>query len=173
MMSAMATHLAGCACCDGQLDENHRRYNYVLPDDLADLSEAELAQQATFRSDAMIHLSVNGWQRAYARALMTVALDDGRQVTFGVWIRVASEAEYIDFVTYHREASDKPTLTFTGNLTNAVQPWGQAILGATVRVQGTDPRRTDNIVTTDHLLLARVLTEPWSASEVLATRLGY
>ncbi|WP_155349490.1 DUF2199 domain-containing protein [Acrocarpospora pleiomorpha] len=84
----MSSHPLACACCGGPLDPNDRRFNYRLPDPVAELPDEEIESRVAGGP----HVFVVEGMGQFLRVLLPVALDDGRRVTFGVFVAVSSQA---------------------------------------------------------------------------------
>lgn len=105
----------------------------------------------------------------FLRVLLPLALDDGRRVTLGVFVAVSSEA----YERAREAAGDDEKysrLTYSGLLANAIEPWGDELLGAEVDVAVLDQTSMAYVVGSNHQALARVLQGQWPASAVLEAR---
>lgn len=155
-----------CSCCGEPIAEDKLGFNYPLPDAVADLPEEEYNERLGVNTDAV--LTVGGYG-SYFRVLLPARLDDGRTVTFGVWVRIDSPDEFRRILDYCREPEDPPSLTYQGVLCNAVAPWEGKTLGARVTASMLKVFTLPRIVAGDPPVV-EVLNGTWSAREVLASR---
>ncbi|GAA0987143.1 hypothetical protein GCM10009555_065910 [Acrocarpospora macrocephala] len=163
----MSSHPRSCVCCGGPLDPNDLRFNYPLPDPVTELPDEEIKSRVAGGPHVFV---VEGMGR-FLRVLLPIALDDGRRVTFGVFVAVGSQA----YEKAREAAGDGEKylqLTYSGLLANAIEPWGNELLGAEVEVAVLDPRQMAYVVGSEHQALARVFQEQWPASDVLGARAG-
>jgi hypothetical protein len=90
-------------------------------------------------------------------------LDDGYQVTFGVWLGIHPERLQSTFaVWWEPEYVD---LRLDGVLANSIEPWGLFPAPATATVR--DPEETPYVTASSDPLLAEVLTSTWPHDQVL------
>ncbi|MFR0358379.1 DUF2199 domain-containing protein [Streptomyces sediminimaris] len=156
-----------CSCCGGTLDVSDPRFNLSLPQPVAALGEAEYQQHVKVANDAIV---VTGNLGAFARALLPIALDDGRTTTIGVWVSVERDV-FDHIVRVGRGELDFDDMQFDGRLANELDPWGDKILGkpvsAGVDVPTHGRRSMPHIKSSPDALLTRVLTGRWAAADVL------
>jgi hypothetical protein len=155
-----------CSCCGKPITEDNLGFNYTVPSTLWDLSDEECEDVVVVNTDAV--LTTRGFGN-YFRVILPVRLDDGRTVTFGVWVEIHTPDEFTRVLDYCREPEDPPSLTFQGTLSNSVAPWQGKTMGATVTSALLEPRKLPRITGGDPPVL-EVLNGSWSARDVLASR---
>lgn len=139
--------------------EVHARID--LPDALWQLPPER--REALWQRDGLCRLDGVG---CYVGCLLPVRLTGGTTLTFGVWLAVAEA----DLQRAQRVwgTADYPAFQATGELANAVKPWGTEVLGAPARVEVRDPGRLPYLAATEHPVLSRVLAEVWDRDAVLS-----
>jgi hypothetical protein len=162
-----ARHGSGqCACCGEALNPDDPRFDLPLPEPVAELSEAQ--RQAAVEGTEMI-LIAHGVGN-FIKVLLPVRLDDGRTVTYSLWVGLG--ATLMEKVCDLIRAENYRNLTFEGLLANGVRPWGDTLLKAHVRVSAVVENGSWYLVVvgSDTPALAEVLTREWPADHVLGSR---
>jgi 8-oxo-dGTP diphosphatase len=156
-----------CYCCGKVLGPDNLAWDYPLPDDLAKLTEDELARCMTVNTGQIV--VAKGFGNAI-RVILPVPLDTGRTATFGVWLAIATADEWHRVVDAAGGRGEPwPGCTFSGRLLNAVAPWPEVYLAnATARAPGEN--KVAWIVASPHEKLSQVLIGPWSQHEVVAAQ---
>lgn len=155
-----------CACCGEALDPDDPRFDLPLPEPVAALSEAR--RQATVEGTEMV-LIARGIGN-FIKVLLPVRLDDGRTVTYSLWVGLG--APLMEKVCDLIRAENYRNLTFEGLLANGVRPWGDTLLRAHVRVDAVSENGSWYLVVvgSDTPALAEVLAREWPADHVLGSR---
>ncbi|MGQ5262850.1 DUF2199 domain-containing protein [Micromonospora sp. ZYX-F-536] len=87
----MSESQATCFCCGDSLEPGHPAANFQLPDAIAQLDDDELRRLVDTHTYVVLTVQGHG---SYLRVILPVPLDDGRTVTFGVWVAVSEESFY-------------------------------------------------------------------------------
>ncbi|MET8039868.1 DUF2199 domain-containing protein [Micromonospora sp. NPDC005215] len=156
-----------CSCCGTPLDPEHAAVNFELPDEIAGIDDDEF--QRLVDTHTYVVLTVRG-HGSYLRVILPIRIDDGRTATFGVWVAVSEEDFYRVRDTWASESYS--SLRFTGLLTNAIQPWGDQIVGARVEIAVIYPDAIPHVVSSSQPLLREVLQRPQPTQDVLAPNGG-
>ncbi|MET7419938.1 DUF2199 domain-containing protein [Dactylosporangium sp. NPDC005555] len=154
----MADHDPSCRLCGSGLDPAQLDVRVLLPDVLLDAPREEWGREPL--------LEVYGFG-AFVRCLLPVHLSGGMLLTFGTWLSV-----HPDDLRHAREVwrtADYPSLELDGTLANAIQPWGQAILDAPVRVAVRKADEIPYVVASPHATLGRVIADEWDRDTVLGS----
>lgn len=160
-------HPPACYCCGKVLGPQNLAWDYPLPDDLAKLTERELAECLTVNTGQIV--VAEGYGNAI-RVILPVPLDTGHTATFGVWLAITAEAEWHRVVDAAGGRGEPwPGCTFTGRLLNAVAPWPEIYL-ASATATAPEANKVARIVASSHDKLGQVLIGPWSQHHVVAAR---
>ncbi|WP_457032326.1 DUF2199 domain-containing protein [Kitasatospora sp. P5_F3] len=155
-----------CSCCDEPLDTSEPAFNFQLPDPLAALTEAEQERTITFYSgQAVLTRTLGG----FVRALLAVPLDDGRTVSFGVWVSLEADT-YARFADAVHGEGVPAVASYDGRLANALAPWGGGILAAPVSISSPlrlEGLRTPQILDSPVPAVADILRKSWPPAEIL------
>ena len=171
-------HPATCQCCGTPLAADHLTWRYPVPDVIAELSGAEAEQRLEVHTEAVIVAAGVG---SFVRVRLPIRMDTDRSASLGVWLKI------VDAETFYRVMDAGRTggaawqsLSFRGRLANTVEPWPevyQAVAVAAVPEEPDRPPANDDddltvprIVSSEHPLLSRLLTEPWPQEEFLRWR---
>lgn len=127
-------HARDCTCCGGALDEHDRHVRLLLPDRIAERSEAErlLGVGLSDSDPSRAHFLEAAAYGCFVRSLLRVRLTDGYSLTYGLWVRVTPEtAQRLGRVW---ENEDYYGLRFEGWLGNALPGLGHLDAPVTVGV---------------------------------------
>lgn len=148
-----------CGCCGALVDDQNLRWEYELPDELADDTD-----QISYRSRAVILSEVG----SFLRCIAPIRLDDGAVARFGVWVAILDDADRV--MAAGRAGGDAwATLRFTGVLTNTLRPW-PTIYRPIVSVAVSEPDLVPLLIDSRDPLLRDVLTRSWPHAEVIPQR---
>ena len=153
-----------CHCCGETLSADNLAWDFLQPDDFAELSAKQRAAAITFESRAFIVAEGFG---AAARVILPIGLDTGHPVTLGVG--VAPHAPDTMARTARQGGSAWVGYTFTGTLLNAVEPWPETI-HTEITARGLVDGELARVVDAADPLLKRVLTEKWPHRDVVGAR---
>ena len=163
----MTQPAGACAFCGRPLDAHDHDVRFQLPDSVFALSteerEAREMWTAPLEMPDFVSLVDLG---TFVRVILPVHLTDCDAVRYGLWLSVTPETW--DRVFREWWAPTYPSLEFDGRVANAVAPWGTAVLDAPAHASVRDPDQIPWIVSSDHAVVSRLLTEPWDADEVRA-----
>ena len=171
-------HPATCQCCGTPLAADHLAWRYPVPDVIAKLSERDRARRIETATEAVLVADGLG---AFFRALLPIRMDTGRSATLGVWLKIGDAETFYRVMDAGRAGGEAwASLSFEGNLANAVEPWPEvyrAAATAAVPAQETLPGgaadeslAVPRIVRSDHPQLSRLLTEQWPQAQFLESR---
>ncbi|MFS8101956.1 hypothetical protein LFM09_32990 [Lentzea alba] len=153
-----------CHCCGDELSADNLAWDFVQPDDFANLSAKQRAKAITFESRVFIVAEGFG---AATRVILPISLDTGHTVTLGVWVAPH------DPDTMTRTAREGGAAwvgyRFTGTLLNAVEPWPE-VIHTELTAQGFADGELARVVDAENPLLQRVLTEKWPHQAVVGAR---
>ncbi len=130
---------------------------YTLPEELWELDQDALKVRAEL-SESLIMLDS---ERFFVRTLLPIAIADGSEYRFGVWVEVVLD-------TFRRliEAWDSPDLyaqlTFTGALANPLPVLADGGLGCVVYLSTRSHDERPYIHHSEHAQLAQLLHAGWS-----------
>jgi hypothetical protein len=157
-----------CYCCGQELPAENMAWDYLYPDDVAELTDDQRAAQITFQSRAVIVSDVG----SFIRAILPVRLDVGPVASLGVWLAIISEADYDRIMAAGRTGGDAwALLTFSGRVANHVEPWPE-VFGAMAMVVVSGPGPAPRITDSTDSMLREVLTKQWPHREFLQARGG-
>ncbi|MEU4533845.1 DUF2199 domain-containing protein [Streptosporangium sp. NPDC023825] len=149
-----------CSCCGTQLSGTDQiDVRFGLPD--VALEVAETARHPV--NPGLLRVDGHG---CFARCLLPVRLSGGVTLMLGTWIRISED----DLERAH-SLWDEPAyagLVFSGTLANAIEPWGQDVMGADLTVVVRDVDEIPYVDASSHPLLSRVLRADWDRDEVLS-----
>jgi hypothetical protein len=155
-----------CACCGLPLGPDNLAWNYEWPDDLARLSGRK--RRKVVRAATGMVVVATGYGNA-VRAILPIPLDDGREVTLGVWLGL-DPADFERVCEAGATGGDAWTgLRFAGVLLNAVAPWDGVLLKPATAT-ASEPGKVARITESADPALAAVLTGPSPHAEVLRHR---
>jgi hypothetical protein len=100
---------------------------------------------------------------AFVRALLPVHLEDGHQITYGVWLAIDPSHLPAVFSVWHTPAY--VDLQLDGWLANAITPWG--MLAVPVHAVVREPGHTPYCDSSHDATLEAVLNEVWPHETVL------
>ena len=137
----------------------------MLPDPVLDAADQEPSPGTWMSHDdaeTSVMMQVDGIG-AFVRALLSVRLTDGHELTFGLWLGVSPE----DLQRAHRDwwEPSYSSLVLDGLIANDVQPWG--LLGKPARAVVRDPNETPYLDSSDDHLVQHVLSDEWDHDYVL------
>lgn len=101
---------------------------------------------------------------AFVRALLSVHLTEGHQLTFGLWLAIDPSRFSEAVAAWH--APDYADLRLDGWLANAIPPWG--LLAAPVHAVVRDPGHTPYCDSSTDPDLTAVLRDEWPHEAILA-----
>lgn len=150
-----------CSCCGAPSpDEKRIDARFGLPDAALAVSEEarhEVGVGALLRVDGV---------GSFIRCLLPVRLTDGIELVLGTWLEIgASDLEHAHILW---EKPGYEALTLRGTLANAINPWGDALLGAAATVEVRDPDEIPYVADSAHPMLRKVLAGPWDRHQVLS-----
>ncbi|MEV6523185.1 DUF2199 domain-containing protein [Longispora sp. NPDC051575] len=158
-----------CTCCANGLDASDPRFNLSLPTPVAELSETEFDEQVIWVSDQVVITRTLG---GFVRVLLPVPLTDGRTATIGIWASVSSE-DFEEQLRIGRGEAPHSGASLEGRLANDLEPWGDSILAAPVRIASPGERRTLVVLPDSHPRVAEILTSRWRPAEVLPASMAW
>lgn len=134
----------------------------VLPDPVLEVPEPERAG-VTWGGDPLLQVDGLG---AFVRCLLPVHLSGGMLLMFGTWLSVHPD----DLLRAHAvwETPGYASLELFGVLANAIKPWGAAIFAAPARIAVRDAGQLPYVVSSDDVVLGRVIADEWDRDTVLA-----
>jgi hypothetical protein len=100
---------------------------------------------------------------AFVRALLPIRLTDGHSLTYGVWLAV--ETDRLKSIDKAWTAPSYPELRISGQLANAIPPWG--MLGAPVEAVVRNVEHIPYCDQSSDPLLHSVLHDEWPHDLVL------
>ncbi|GIG60826.1 hypothetical protein Lfu02_51980 [Longispora fulva] len=163
----MSENEHSCYRCGDDLPGHARAWDYLLPDPVALLSDEEQDRLIGVRTEQVVTASGVG---NFIRVILPVPLDTGHTATFGVWLCVTSRPEWQAVIGAARAGGETWSgYTFSGRLATAVAPWPE-VFGARATAVAPGPGLVAQIRRSDERRLARVLTQVWPDSEILAAR---
>ncbi|MFF9341419.1 DUF2199 domain-containing protein [Streptomyces sp. NPDC014773] len=153
---------ATCSCCgDALADERRIDVRFGLPDLAFELPDE--ARRSPGPS-ALLALDGGGF---FVRCLLPVRLTGDTELVLGAWVEVEEETFRHAAEVWDDEAA-YPELVVRGRLANAVQPWGEDVLGAEFTGRIADPGELPYLVEGHGEAAARLLGETWDRDYVLA-----
>ncbi|MFH5878220.1 DUF2199 domain-containing protein [Arthrobacter sp. NA-172] len=100
----------------------------------------------------------------FVRALLSVRVEGGHEVRFGVWVAVHPDDLQRAFAAWN--APEYSELKITGYLANRIEPWG--LFAVPVNLAVLNPDHTPYCVSSANEQLSEVLTKVWP-HDVLAS----
>jgi hypothetical protein len=157
-----------CAHCGQALSERDRDVRYGLPDAVFARPEAERREAWTMPEELPDLVAFE--EHRYVRALFPIHLDDRSSVTFGMWLEVSlTDFNHAVGVWFAPGYGD---LALEGRISNALPPWGPALLGLSCTARVLVDDQVPWVVASADPFVSRLLTEPWTAAEVTAALPG-
>jgi hypothetical protein len=154
-----------CSNCGRPVDPDRREldYRFKLPDALFAIPESERSDRIRGLGSDMVGAPDVG---IFVRVLLPVTLSDGYSIRYGTWLGLTSR-ENFERARDLWHAPEYPSLTLTGILGNAIEPWGEPLM---TRV-GVGVRAAHEVPYVEAFKdpeMGKVLTETWSRSWVLS-----
>jgi hypothetical protein len=154
-----------CAHCGRPVDPDRREldYRFKLPDPLLAIPESERADRIGGLGSDMVGAPEIG---IFVRVLLPVTLSEGYSIRYGTWLGLTSR-EHFERARDLWHAPEYPSLTLTGILANAIEPWGKPLM-TSVRVGVRAAHEVPYVEAFKDPEMGKVLTETWSRSWVLS-----
>ncbi len=152
-------HDTGCTCsvCGAAIPDLPLDFAYSLPDSVFDQPPSERSPRCNADFAEL-------GERRFVRALLPVPVEDSAEFRYGVWIEVDQDT-FVRVVHAWDDPATYPTLTFSGVIANAIEPYGAKAVGLEVRAATRSQNARPFVVRADAEWLERLLTEGWSRSE--------
>jgi hypothetical protein len=152
-----------CPHCGRRLDDVDRHVRLILPDPVRRVPERERAPR-TWGSERGPFIEVQGIG-AFVRVLLPIRLRDVGSLTVGTWLGIDPSRLRDIWELWNTPAY--VSLELDGYLANAVEPWGEAVLGARASAAVRDPSEIPYLKASSNVVLQRVLTDEWPHDEIL------
>jgi hypothetical protein len=150
-----------CPTCGVPLDAHNTAIRFTVPDAVVAAQE-DRARRDFGANPALIHVPGVG---AFVRVLLPVHLVGGFVTEFGTWLQID---ERLSRETQERwDSPQYATMALEGYLANAIEPWGDAVLGAPAVARVTDPNLNPAVRSSSHPVLKQVLTREWDHEAIL------
>lgn len=154
------TSPTSCPSCGRALDAHNQHVRFLLPDPVLNIPVEE-REARIWKTEVMMQVADLG---AFVRCLLSVRLEGGYTLTFGLWLGV-------DPVDMHRALEQwwSPSykdLVLDGFIANDVQPWG--LLAKPARAVVRNPEETPYVHTSADHVMAHVLSDVWPHDHVMA-----
>jgi hypothetical protein len=152
-----------CSECGQPVDGRDLDFRFKLPDPLLTIPPADRDRQIQGSGDGV--WAEDGTER-YLRALLHVRLTEGCTIRYGTWVGLTSPTDW-NRASAWWHAPEYANLAFDARLANAIEPWGEPLMGrvhVAVRAQNELPY----IESFADEKLNEVLTTVWSRDWVLA-----
>jgi hypothetical protein len=160
------SHVTGCTCatCGVALPDLPLDFAYSLPDCVFAL----LPEERSPRCNADF---AELGERKFVRGLLPVPVQGSEEFRYGVWLEVDADT----FQRVLRSWNDPDTfrtLTFSGRLANAVEPFGATTLGVEVEVATRGENARPFVVRSRADWLERLITGGWTRQEYVERASG-
>jgi hypothetical protein len=151
-----------CPSCARPLDEHNRHVRLRLPDPVLAIPEPDRAAR-TWGGDTMLQVQDVG---AFVRVLLPIKLTDGYTLTVGAWLAI--DPAHLEHVWKIWDTPAYRALVLDGYLANAIEPWGDSLLGAAATARVQDETQLPWIVSSSHAGLDRLIRADWPHGPVLS-----
>lgn len=155
-----------CPTCGRPIDDHDRHVRLVLPDAVLRVPEGERAER-TLGSGPLLQVQGIG---AFVRVLLPIKLTGGFTLTIGTWLAIDPARLHEVWECWWTDAYRD--LVLEGYLANAIEPWGEAVLGAAATASVRDPEQIPYVRSSPEPNLDRVLTTEWPHEDILAALPG-
>lgn len=156
-----------CHCCGKPIPEGNLAWDYPVPDPVAFLSDEELADRVTFRSEQVMSITGLG---NFICAVLPIPVEHDREATLGIWLNIPEPREWNRVMEAGRQGGDAwAGLRFAGRVVTAAQPW-PGIFGAWAQALAPGADLAPRLVHSYDPLLARILADTWPEDDIRSGR---